>query len=67
MKRDFLLIVIFAGIVTSCRSNDDILSQEDIKTLKIIEKKNTIKSKVKADTLLYRIEKVDEIIVPPKK
>ena len=81
MKKIILLSVSALSVLfVSCRQNEDILSNEDIKTLNIIKKNRDLrelKNKNKKDTIsiktqvlrtdsLSTVLSFDEIVTPPR-
>ena len=81
MKKIILLSVSALSVLfVSCRQNEDILSNEDIKTLNIIKKNRDLRelnNKNKKDTILIKTQVLrtdslstvlsfDEIVKPPR-
>lgn len=75
MKKVTVLTLTLSLVVLSCRQNDDILSTEDINTLKVIQSKNKNSVNINYEKITLTSEQKDlfaspvndEVLLPPKK
>jgi len=71
MKKTILLSIgVLSVLFVSCRQNDNILSNEDIKTLKIIQKNRNIRDTASVKTFSIdtqsSLSEFDDVVKPPK-
>jgi len=71
MKKIVLFSVgVLSVLFVSCRQNDDILSNEDVTTLKIIQKNRNIRDTASVKTFSIdtqsSLSEFDDVVKPPK-
>ena len=71
MKKTVLFsFVVLSVLFVSCRQNDNILSNEDVTTLKIIQKNRNIRDTVSVKTFSIdtqsSLSEFDDVVKPPK-
>lgn len=71
MKKTILFSIgVLSILFVSCRQNEDILSNEDVTTLKIIQKNRNTRDTLSVKTFkidtLSRLSEFDDVVRPPK-
>ena len=71
MKKTVLFSIgVLSVLFVSCRQNDNILSNEDVRTLKIIQKNRNIRDTASVKTFSIdtqsSLSEFDDVVKPPK-
>ena len=71
MKKTVLFSIgVLSVLFVSCRQNDNILSNEDVTTLKIIQKNRNIRDTASVKTFSIdtqsSLSEFDDVVMPPK-